>query len=118
MTSSDDPNRTAPAPNRQDPSERPDSVASSRDETVPSSAGGAVAFRPPAQPGEVGTLGPYRVVKELGKGGMGAVYLATDTRIGRKLALKVMLPEFAADPAAKARFLREASAAGALSHDN
>jgi serine/threonine protein kinase len=46
----------------------------------------------PAVPGEVGVLGPYRIVKELGKGGMGAVYLAVDTRLDRELALKVMLP--------------------------
>ena len=49
---------------------------------------------------------------------MGAVYLALDTRLDRKLALKVMLPQFAADPAAKERFLREARAAAGISHDN
>ena len=43
---------------------------------------------------------------------MGAVYAAIDTRLERKLALKVMLPEFAADPASKERFIREARAAG------
>jgi serine/threonine protein kinase len=75
-------------------------------------------FGPPAAPGEVGSLGPYRLVKELGKGGMGAVYLAIDARLGRKLALKVMLPEFAADHDAKERFLREARAAAMITHDN
>ena len=49
---------------------------------------------------------------------MGAVYLAVDTRLDRKLALKVMLPEFAADRDAKERFLREAKAAAKISHDN
>jgi serine/threonine protein kinase len=78
----------------------------------------APLFGPPAADGEVGTLGPYRVVKELGKGGMGAVYLATDTRLNRKLALKVMLPEFAADAAAKERFLREARAVAQITQDN
>ncbi|MCE9566820.1 MAG: protein kinase [Planctomycetes bacterium] len=76
------------------------------------------AFGPPAQAGEVGSLGPYRVVKELGRGGMGAVYLAIDPRLNRKLALKVMLPLFAANPASRERFLREARAAAQVAHDN
>lgn len=63
-------------------------------------------------------LGPYRIIKELGRGGMGAVYAAIDTRLDRRLALKVMLPQFAADAAAKERFLREARAAAKISHDN
>jgi hypothetical protein len=90
------------------------------EETAPSLAetDATPAFGPPAEPGEVGTLGPYRVVRQLGAGGMGAVYLATDTRLGRKIALKVMLPRYAANPAAKERFLREARAAAQVSHDN
>jgi len=75
-------------------------------------------FGPPAQQGEVGTLGPYRIVKELGRGGMGAVYAAVDMRLDRRLALKVMLPRYAADLDAKERFLREARAAAKVSHDN
>ena len=98
------------------------SVGSDADETAasPRHTGDwpKTAFAPPAAPGEVGTLGPYRVLKELGAGGMGAVYLALDTRLNRKLALKVMLPEYAANPAAKERFLREARAAAQISHDN
>ena len=77
-----------------------------------------VRFGPPAQPGEVGTLGPYRVLKMLGRGGMGAVYLAMDTRLHRKLAMKVMRPEYAADPVSKERFLREARATAQVAHDN
>ena len=75
-------------------------------------------FDPPAVGGEVGTLGPYRVVKELGRGGMGAVYAAIDTRLDRPIALKVMLPGFATDADAKGRFLREARAAARIKHDN
>ena len=63
-------------------------------------------------------LGPYLVLKQLGQGGMGTVYLARDTRLNRKLALKVMLPNFAAIPASRERFLREARAAAQISHDN
>jgi serine/threonine protein kinase len=77
-----------------------------------------VTFGPSAGPNEVGTLGPYRVIRPLGRGGMGAVYLAVDTRLNRKLALKVMLPQFAADPVSRERFLREARAAAQVAHDN
>ena len=101
------------------------SLGSGADETVKPSetekeAEGFAApgFGPPAQQGEVGTLGPYRIVKELGRGGMGAVYAAVDTRLDRRLALKVMLPRYAADVEAKERFLREARAAAKVSHDN
>src|SRR5438067_666552 len=66
------------------------------------------AFGPPAEPGDVGSLGPYRIVKQLGRGAMGAVYEAIDRRLNRRLAVKVMLPQFAADVTAKGRFLREA----------
>jgi serine/threonine protein kinase len=89
------------------------------DETaVDTGASLEVKFGPPAGPNEVGTLGPYRVVKQLGRGGIGAVYLAMDTRLNRKLALKVMLPQYAADPVAKERFLREARATAQVAHDN
>ena len=102
--------------------DQPASAAAGTDETAPvtSRAGDSAVphFGPPTGAGEVGTLGPYRVLKQLGAGGMGAVYLALDTRLDRKLAFKVMLPEFAADKSAKERFLREARAAAKISHDN
>ena len=88
------------------------------DTMVTAGAPGATGFGAPAVPGEVGTLGPYRLIRELGKGGMGAVYAALDTRLDRRLALKVMLPEFAADRAAKERFIREAKAVAKIAHDN
>uniref|UniRef100_A0A7C4LLH5 non-specific serine/threonine protein kinase n=1 Tax=Schlesneria paludicola TaxID=360056 RepID=A0A7C4LLH5_9PLAN len=60
----------------------------------------------------------FRILKLLGQGGMGAVYLAEDTRLGRKVALKTMRPDLAAKPGAKERFLREARLAAALEHDH
>ncbi len=112
---------TPPTERRHDATSAP-AAHSGVDETAAagaSAAGTAVTgFGPPAAAGEVGTLGPYRVVKELGKGGMGAVYAALDTRLDRRLALKVMLPQFAAAPASRERFLREARAAARVKHDH
>jgi len=75
-------------------------------------------FGPSLDPTEIGTLGPYRILKELGRGGMGVVYVAVDTRLERQVALKVMLPQYASNISAKNRFLREARAAAKISHDN
>ncbi len=60
----------------------------------------------------------YRVVGLLGEGGMGAVYVAEHTLIGRKVALKRLHPELAADAKSVARFQREARAAAATGHEN
>ncbi len=72
----------------------------------------------PQRPDELGRLGPYRVIKVLGAGGMGAVFEAEDASLQRPVALKVMLPAFAATRSARERFLREARAAAALKHDH
>jgi Tol biopolymer transport system component/predicted Ser/Thr protein kinase len=63
-------------------------------------------------------LGPYRVEALLGAGGMGQVYKARDTRLGRTIALKVLPPEMMADPERKRRFVQEAQTASALNHPN
>jgi serine/threonine protein kinase/tetratricopeptide (TPR) repeat protein len=66
------------------------------------------------QPGQ--TIGHYRIVRLLGQGGMGAVYLAEDTKLHRQVALKTLPPEMAASPDRLERFQREAQAVAALNH--
>ena len=63
-------------------------------------------------------LGPYEVVELIGAGGMGEVYRARDTRLGRDVAIKVLPASFAADPERLRRFEQEARAVAALSHPN
>jgi serine/threonine protein kinase len=61
-------------------------------------------------------IGPYIVRRELGRGGMGVVYLADDVRLARRVALKAIAPELGADPGRRERLRHEALAAAALSH--
>ena len=63
-------------------------------------------------------LGHYQIISRIGKGGMGEVYLAQDTRLDRKAALKFLTPEFASDRGRMDRFIQEAKAASALNHPN
>jgi serine/threonine protein kinase len=73
----------------------------------------------PALPLSSGSrLGPYEIVAPLGAGGMGEVYRARDTRLGREVAVKVVAQHLAGEPDLKARFERKARAVAALNHPN
>jgi serine/threonine protein kinase len=73
---------------------------------------------PPQAADEIGRLGSYRILKVLGSGGMGVVFLAEDAQLKRSVALKIMRPGLAANDAARQRFLREARAMAAFKHDH
>src|SRR5207344_437176 len=65
-----------------------------------------------------GRIGKYDILRPLGKGAMGQVYLARDTMLDRDVALKVMVAQIADDPELKARFEREAKAVAKMTHPN
>jgi eukaryotic-like serine/threonine-protein kinase len=64
------------------------------------------------------TLGPYRIIAPLGAGGMGEVYRAVDTRLGREVAVKVLPHHLSDNPEVRARFEREAKTVSSLNHPN
>src|SRR6516165_940607 len=64
------------------------------------------------------SIAHYRILSELGEGGMGAVYRATDTKLNREVAIKVLPGVFANDPDRLARFTREAQVLASLNHPN
>src|SRR4051812_17624197 len=62
--------------------------------------------------------GQYEIEREIGRGGMGIVYLARDLRLDRLVAIKTLPPQMVGDPSVRERFLREARTAARLSHPN
>ncbi len=66
---------------------------------------------------EIGSrLGPYEILNSIGAGGMGEVYRARDTKLGREVAIKILPEAFTADPERVARFQREAQILASLNH--
>src|SRR5262249_5221764 len=73
---------------------------------------------PPSRPNSMGRLGHYEVLEVVGKGGMGFVLRAFDEKLHRVVAIKVLAPALATSGPARQRFLREARAAAAVTHEN
>ena len=97
---------------------RPTARGTAADELVTGAAQGTQPDEPPASqlpvPGE--RIGQYELIRELGRGGMGAVYAARDTKLGRKVAIKLLNSNH--HPELTARFILEAKATAACNHEN
>jgi serine/threonine protein kinase/tetratricopeptide (TPR) repeat protein len=91
-----------------------DAAAAETDQAGP---GPDLVLAPSAHAGDLGVLGPYRVRRELGRGGMGIVLEAFDTELRRDAAIKVLRRD-RADAQSRARFVREAQAAARVKHEN
>jgi Leucine-rich repeat (LRR) protein/tRNA A-37 threonylcarbamoyl transferase component Bud32 len=103
------------------PCPNPASQATSAQQETPSPEGAPAGYdflAPPQQAGEVGRLGPYRVLGLLGQGAMALVFRAEETDLKRREALKVLRPALAGNALARQRFLREAQVAAALEHEH
>ncbi len=88
---------------------------------APAGEGDAPSLRllgPPTRPGSLGQLGHYEVLEVIGRGGMGVVFRAFDEKLQRVVAIKVMSPGLAGSGTARQRFVREARAAAAVTHEN
>lgn len=75
-------------------------------------------LQPPSKPGSLGRLGHYEVIKVLGHGAFGTVFLAFDEKLHRRIAIKAMHPQLAVSSPPRKRFLKEARAVAAMSHEN
>ena len=73
---------------------------------------------PSSEPGALGRLDHYEILEVVGRGGMGVVLRARDTKLERVVAIKVLAPLLAISASARQRFVREARAAAAITHDN
>jgi serine/threonine protein kinase len=81
-------------------------------------AGDPTGAAPPSQPSPLEQLGDYRIVREIGRGGMGVVYQAEQISLGRNVALKLLPPQIVRDANRRRRFEREARSAAKLHHTN
>ncbi len=98
---------------------RQDTAESSADAPAPATDDLPLDFlSPPDDPQHVGKLDHYEILEVVGRGGLGIVLKGYDTRLKRIVAIKVPLPELAANAVARKRFAREAEAAAAVSHDH
>jgi WD40 repeat protein/serine/threonine protein kinase len=93
----------------------PETVVAARPNT---GEGLPAGLGPPGEPGSLGRLDHYEVLNVVGKGGMGVVLRARDTKLQRIVALKVLAPRLAANATARQRIVREAQAAAAVCHDH
>lgn len=75
-------------------------------------------LKPSREPGRLGHVGPFDIIREVGRGGMGVVLHAYDEKLQRDVAIKVIDPQLANNEIARQRFCREARAAAAVTHDN
>src|SRR5207302_8149302 len=99
---------------RKDPLQRYQTI----EEVLADLAGNRAAIEQHQQLKGGAKLGPYQIVKLIGSGGMGDVYLANDTRLERKVAIKVLPAELSEDAERKDRFKREAKTISQLAHPN
>ncbi|MBD3675630.1 MAG: serine/threonine protein kinase, partial [Planctomycetaceae bacterium] len=96
----------------------PEPQATSGD-TIPELEARTLEFLTPSDnPDALGQLGQYEILEVIGRGGMGIVLRGVDPKLNRIVAVKVLSPDFAANPTAHKRFVREAQAAAAVSHDH
>lgn len=93
-------------------------VDDTRTGPAPDGGDGLEFLEPSDKPGSIGRLGHYEVREVVGRGGMGVVLRAFDENLHRVIAVKVMAPQLAASATARQRFIREARAAAAVSHDH
>ena len=96
----------------------PDATPTLRQPLAPVGPEVTSRFRPDPPDDTPKRLGPYELRARLGAGGMGVVYRAHDTSLDRPVALKLLRPDLAHCPQARARFLREARAAAAVKSDH
>src|SRR5262245_6423608 len=96
----------------------PDEASDTQSEAPVAGGAGLPFLAPASQPGGLGRLGHYEVLEVVGKGGMGIVLKAFDEKLRRVVAIKALAPALASTGSARQRFVREARAAAAVTHDN